>query len=942
MQQKTIQKLSLAFFVCLLLWGIYTLLVYLGVPVHDSVLLHGDAQERLKEFCVGDDLVCRGLFSFFPMIARTLDRMRPLLWYGILSGVLYGGVLFWMGVRTGQFAFQMRLKVWHMALFFFLAVFGVFSAISFGSTDMPVTSGMQTVPLRRIVEPNEQVYRDAGAESLALLKNNFNRLQEKGCLRPNGRFSDAAMQYVISPRCIYGSFMTKVFSQMLFITLILFEILVVGHLLLSFLRLRHPSLFVEAVLSIALGACVWIALLWILAVAGILTATAGWILMVLLPVLCFRQVLFWVHIFIHESVPVHKSWHSATVFLTWFLVSYLALNFLNVIRPFPIGWDDLGSYINRPRLMVSYGKFIFSMAPFMWEYLSSLGFLLFGYGSVYGATASMLINWMAGLLAVFSVIAFGTVFLGRGRGILAAVFYYTLPLVGHFSFADMKIDNAVFMWGTLGMLALFLFLFPKEEPESTAEPARNLRWLIVSGILFGFGFATKPTIIMVILASGAVLTGVLFHWYAFIGAVFLVIATLGAKGILSIREILQRVSGGSDLLSQNMFIGIALVLGLGIVGYAASRKRKTLRSSMLAVGLLIGTMGVSILPWLLHNNFLAGNILPRFELGAPNLLTPVLDISGDTSLAGNRNIRSLPEELRVDIQNPACSPTGDKEELDRYWGFRKGWKHYITLPWRSVMNLDSAGYYVTTMPGLLLFPLLILLPFFWRKESAWLRWLFVGTFLMLVQWVFLAKGIPWYGIGIFLGLSIGLEVLVTKAPDLPSRSVLAVLTCAWLLIVLNNRFWQYDMQKNLFEYPMGKVSYETLRERTIPYYDDIADIVVDRNKSVKDRPYLYRVGTFIPYFIPHNLEIIGAADHQLDLFNCLYQERNPQLTTQRLKSLGFNSIIFDTNTATIERNGGGTLHQKGNAFVTYLNSAESGVQPIVNDPGAGVAFILIP
>jgi len=256
--------------------------------------------------------------------------------------------------------------------------------------------------------------------------------------------------------------------------------------------------------------------------------------------------------------------------------------------------------------------------------------------------------------------------------------------------------------------------------------------------------------------------------------------------------------------------------------------------------------------------------------------------------------------------------------------------------------LDSAGYYVTTMPGLLLFPLLLLLPFFWRKESRWLRWLFAGTFLMLFQWIFLAKGIPWYGIGIFLGLTIGLEALITKAPDLPSRSVLSVLTCMWILLMLNNRFWQYEMQKNLFEYPMGKVSYETLRERTIPYYDDISDIVVDRYKSMPDRPHLYRVGTFIPYFIPRNLEIIAAADHQLDLFNCLYQERDPALTTERLKSLGFNSIIFDSNTATIERNSQGTLHKKVNAFVSYLNNPESNLKPVINDPGAGVAFIIIP
>lgn len=942
MTQKTIQRLSLALFICLLLWGLYTLFVYLGVPVHGSVLLSGEAQERLKQFCEGDELACRGLFALFPMIGRTFERLRPLMWYGIFSAVAYVALLFWMGVRTGRFALQMRLRPWHMAAFFLIALFGIFTTISLGTTQAPTTSGVQTVPLRRIVEPSPQVYRDIGQESMALLQKNFNRLLDDGCLVPDGQFSPAARQFVISPRCIYGSFISKVLSQVLFISLILFEILVLGHFLFTLLKLRHEYLFVEGVLSMALGTCAWVALLWTLAVMGILTATAGWVLIVVLPVLCFRHVLFWSRAFFRESVPVHQPWHSASVFFLWLLVSYLALNFLNVVRPFPIGWDDLGSYINRPRLMVSYGEFIFSMAPFMWEYLSSLGFLLFGYSSVFGATGSMLINWMAGLLAVLSVVAFGTTFLGRGRGIIAALLYYTLPMVGHFSFADMKIDNAVFMWGTLGVLAFFLFLFPKRDASEEGEPIRNLRWLVIAGILFGFGFATKPTIVMVIMASGAMFMGAMFHWYAFIGSVFLVLGVFGKRGLLGIHEILERVSGNPDLISQNAFVLVTFILGFAIIGFGISKRKENIRLCVKSVGVIALVMGISIAPWIIHNNFLMGSIIPHMELGAPNLLTPVMDISGNVSAEERREVRSLPEELRVNIEDPACAPTGHKEELGRYWGYRQGWGHYLKLPWRSVMNLDSAGYYVTTMPGLLLFPLLLLLPYFWRKDSRWIRWLFAGTLFMLLQWTFLARGIPWYGIGTFLGLVIGLEVLFVKAPDVPSRSVLSVLMCFWLLIVFNNRFWQYEMQKNLFEYPMGKVSYETLRERTIPHYDDIADIVLERHESVPDRPYLYRVGTFIPYFIPRNLEMIGAADHQLDLFNCIHQERDPKLTTKRLKSLGFNSIIFDTNTATIERNSQGTLHQKVNEFVSYLNNPESGLQTVINDPGAGAAFILIP
>jgi hypothetical protein len=71
-----------------------------------------------------------------------------------------------------------------------------------------------------------------------------------------------------------------------------------------------------------------------------------------------------------------------------------------------------------------------------------------------------MINWSGGLLAVVSIFVFTRAFLGNRSGILAALIYYTLPLVGHFSFADMKIDNLVFFYGAAATLAAMLAVFP--------------------------------------------------------------------------------------------------------------------------------------------------------------------------------------------------------------------------------------------------------------------------------------------------------------------------------------------------------------------------------------------------------------------------------------------------------------------------------------------------
>ncbi|MEK7217828.1 MAG: hypothetical protein AAB728_00005, partial [Patescibacteria group bacterium] len=425
--------------------------------------------------------------------------------------------------------------------------------------------------------------------------------------------------------------------------------------------------------------------------------------------------------------------HSAGALLLWLLLSYLALNFLTVVRPFPIGWDDLGSYLNRPRLLVSYGHLIHSMAPFQWEYLTSLGFLLFGYDSIFGAIASMMVNWAAGVLAVLAVVLFARTYLGKGTGFLAALLYYSLPLVGHFSFADMKVDNAVFAFGALAMYAAFVRFFPADAeespPEAPASPswkvflAQGWQWPALAGLFAGFAFATKATAAMVVMAIVTVILG-FAHWAGFAGSLFLVMFAFARLGGLNIQRLVERLGGTPQawLMAGVPWLLLSLAAVFFFVLFLQLRGR-----SKPAVGALlafIAGIGIAVAPWILNNNFQQGRIIPRLAFGLPNTLTPVIDVKGYGGGLPGQVVKSLPPELKLDPNNTACQPTGGVEELDRYWGFRRGWGHYFTLPWRSVMNIDSAGYYVTTIPALLLFPLLLLLPAFWMRKGRWLRWLF--------------------------------------------------------------------------------------------------------------------------------------------------------------------------------------------------------------------------
>ncbi len=940
-RQRILELLSFALFIVLLLFGTFSAVMFYGESGHASVLISDSWKQTVTAVCPSLDPLCTAWHGMGPAIVYAFQRMQPLQGYLLWSILLFGIFLGWRIVTSGDPFRRLRVAPWHVLGLFVLAVWIFFNVIAFGSIASDNGNGTYSyTPVAEIIQPDASTYAGDSERALQALQENFQSLRDRGCLDPTGEATrSGAPVYRISGVCLEGAFFTRVLPPLLVLFLVLLNFFALGGSLLRLLRVHARSVAVDALMSVALGACAMIVALWVLAVAGLYTSVVGWVLLLLIPAACYRECLTLWHRLRHAHWTSNGEVWGIGVLLAWLLVSYLAFNFLHLIRPFPLGWDDLGSYMNRPNLLVSYGHAIPSMSTFQWEYITSIGFLLFGFGSSVGASVSMLINWMAGALAVFSIIVFVRTFLGRG-GVLTALLYYTLPLVGHFSFADMKIDNAIFFFGVSGLLGVFLYLFPHAEEE---EGANDRRWLIVAGIFFAFAISTKVTAAMPLIAAMTVLIGAQLGVWAAVGASILSIIVYLAQGALPLADIANRIAPGSTV-SAALVAVVALVAGGACIAYAAWKNRASVRPAAVSVGVLALTLAVCIAPWLLRNNILHGNTIPRLEFGAPNIYSPIYDI-GYPSITKEpgRQVIALPKDLKVDTTSPMCKGSGGAEELDRYWGNGTGWGHYLTLPWRTAMNADSNGYYVITSFALLLFPLLLLLPYFWLRQARWLRWLFVGTALMVVQWVFLANGVPWYGIGMLLGLCVACEVFVARAPDMPNKILVSVFLFLALLANFSFRMWQFEQQRFLFEYTIGKVTDDVLRQRTILHYDDVSAMISERRASMPKRPYTYRMGTFMPFFVPQNLEAFPFSDNQLDFFNCISFDNDPKKTLARLQALGFNGMVFDTNTHTIEKDANGSLHQKVAKFVDFVsNHPDLGIKTVVADPDAGIAYFLLP
>lgn len=934
LSQRWREVCAWALLVGVVIGGGYATLVFLGVPSHFPIFLSNRDLSEIMSRVSHPFLV--GLNGLLPFLRKLLGDARPFLPYAIVSAVVYAVVVGVALFRRGQFYVEFRVRPITLFLLFLASVWCLFTTLSLQRTWDGSDPRLLTEPTADTVEGNE---------GLIAARENFQRLLDRGCLdrQPGLQGPAGTAVYQIRLRCLQGSLLTRVLSPLPLLLWFVLVMLVLGRAMLWLVRLRSEPPLLEFTQALFLGAGVLMTLLWLLALLRQFSALPSFLLLGVIPLLGYRHSLYWLRSSLHRVWVYRRGFAAPTTLLVWLLFSYLAFNYLTVIRPFPIGWDDLGRYLNTPRLISSYGFLITGMMNVQWEFLSALGFVLFGFDSTFGATLAMEINWMAGVFAILIILAFAKSFLGPRTGTLSALLYYTLPMVGHFSFADMKTDNAVFAFGIAALLSLFLGVFGRstEGEEDRGSSAVNLRYLFLAGILAGVAFGVKATTAMLISILLFILFQALLGVPGFLGGLAMVVVGVSYMNF-SWKEFFQLLAGFtiSDsvtaLIPRAAFLLAVLLLLAGL--WRVSREH--CRTFLLAVAVFLGGMAIAVFPWTSHNVLLNGRISIATLLNAPDALSPDVDYQAAPPLVVPRGgARRLPPDLALDPNHPACKGTAKQEELDRYWGYGRGVRHYLGLPWRLVMNLDSQGYYLTLSPLFLLFPLLFLLPFTW--ERRWFFVLVVATLVYLLEFVLITRGIPWYAITLFFGLVLGLEVLLLHASTQALRFAMACLLALSLATAFSMRLWQFRMQRSFMEYAWGKSDAKILQEATVPDYDNIVQEVM-RQSQRTDRPYLYRVGTFISYFIPRNREIIAVGDHQLVYFNCLNQEQDHQLTLRRLQALGFHSMIVDTNTTTIEQDPNGTLHQKFNKLVDFLNDPAVGIVPVVSNPSRGVVYVLLP
>ena len=606
-----------------------------------------------------------------------------------------------------------------------------------------------------------------------------------------------------------GYFFVRVLPPLVMLIVITFVMLILGRWLISILKLQPKTFLIESVVSLGVGAAGLMTALWALALLHIYTMFTAWVLIIVIFVIGRRHAQYWLNIVLHKKWCFESSFFSWRTFLFWALITLLAFNFLAVIRPFPIGWDDLGRYLNGPRQMSLYGTILPGMFSMQWEYITSLGFVLFGYDHTFSAVLAQEINWMSGAFVVFAIIVFTKMILGSRAGMLAALFYYSLPMIGHFSFADMKTENALLFFGTVGVVCIFMFLHERHKTQET-----GYTWLFLAGLLFAAGFATKITLVLMLLMAVVILAAGILGASGGLGVSLICMALLCVVRNQFAFSVLETLS----LPPARWTLTIVLLLsGLAFVLVPVLRKNRWihLKSSIIAAFVLAFGFIFFSVPWM-ANDWWASHGEEITNSSGVNTLTPLSVYSeNEIPVWASDKSRALPEALQVDRSHAYCSGELAWQEITRYQGKFKRWWHYLGLPWRIVMNRDVQGYYVTLSPLLLLLPLILLSSLFWRDR--FLKLLLSGTAFILFVWMFISYGVPWYGIGMFLGLAVLVEAFLHHSPTRSTRVITGILITISIAMSLSLRMDLFERQNTLHAYSRGEATAEELRKMFAPF-----------------------------------------------------------------------------------------------------------------------------
>lgn len=407
---------------------------------------------------------------------------------------------------------------------------------------------------------------------------------------------------------------------------------------------------------------------------------------------------------------------SAELFIIFAFI-VLSTGLMSIVRPFPIWWDDLGSYMNTPHLMAEAWNLLSLWMMYTWQTFTGIWYMFGSPVPAFFQNISGLFLSYITLVIVLSSLIKSIDPLKKSffnLPVILSSIFIALPMVWFQSTKDLKLDEWLFFITIIALFFLYKYFILLKEKKSISIIYLFLIWIIV-----WFAFSVKFTSLLLIVSiiwvlSFARLWIIWFLWYL---SLFFWIFTIWNLW----RMMNVVVNPNSIVWFEKIFGSITIVLWIILLWYSFLKDKKSFVSYSKELSLFLVWVIVILIPWIWKN---ISEWYPNISIG-----TIVWWKSDDftvdfKTIYSEKDYNSILEE-KNSVRKKENSITTN-EDLLRYFWYENWILDFVYMPWNLSMQKNQAGEYTNIwFIFLALLPLIfIFLPY--RKKYYFALFLLIS------------------------------------------------------------------------------------------------------------------------------------------------------------------------------------------------------------------------
>ncbi|MDD5213557.1 MAG: hypothetical protein PHG82_03990 [Candidatus Gracilibacteria bacterium] len=562
------------------------------------------------------------------------------------------------------------------------------------------------------------------------------------------------------------------YSMVLFFKIILYSIIPVSLVLLSYSTGKKIMSYIKDfgnetitfrfLSSLGLGFSVFLSLLTIFGSLGLYNIYSVLIIILGLGFFSFKEIKStFFSIFDYKiELPKHDSdsddffsqvnlYLLSSEFLFIVLTFLLSVNLINIVRPMPIGWDDLGVYMNLPQIMALGGD-IKGYSIVAWQTFTGIGFM------IHSNVQAFFLNNVGGFLsAIVIALSIGDLLKSTKKTfinipLLASTIILSMPMVVFQQAKDMKLDPGLLFVTVIAIYMIFYvflkYIGYKEETEIKSnkgsikdtlkvkgnsqelihsektdnsfsfisykfnsfgrgdlfENKTYLIYIFIIGIIAGLAFAIKFTTLMLVIAFIGIIFFAKLGFSGFLGyfALFLAIFTKA-----KLWDYMNVAYPKDNITLINNFSLFSAIIGIVLLAYAFYKyKLVAFKKAFVLLIIFISGFVISMLPWFAKNIYEAS---PNINISSLLNGKPYSFKTDYTKIYSKKEIDDIAK--KYDYEGITSSGTSQNEDMGRYLGYDKGANNLLKMPYNLTMQVNQRGEFTDiTFIFLALLPVVLL------------------------------------------------------------------------------------------------------------------------------------------------------------------------------------------------------------------------------------------